>query len=77
MRLVLTVPEQEIREACVRMKLFCKDHYCGKELDHDPFATPTTSSHNYKNDIANDDSAEVLGALSLSDTTDNKMPIRV
>lgn len=31
MRIVLTVPEDILREACKRMILFCKDHIVSRE----------------------------------------------
>lgn len=36
MRIVLTVPEEKLREACQRIKVFCKEHIIGekrKELE--------------------------------------------
>lgn len=31
MRIVLTVPEDKLREACERIVIFCKDHVITKE----------------------------------------------
>lgn len=81
-RLVLTVPESQLREACKRIAEFCQSHYCFTEASTSTALASSSSSSSSSSTISTsleDSSPETSTSSSStsSELTDSQIPIKV